>query len=74
MKVSIGKKNDIEWSTGMISRHEQWIERFKKQYEIAEKALFQPLKKNYDTAILAWQNNNWFLPLLDAWDAKYGSN
>jgi hypothetical protein len=42
--------------------------------KLLTKALFQPCK-NYDTSIIAWQNNNGDLfVVLDAWEAEYGSN
>jgi outer membrane protein TolC len=42
----------------------------KKQYEIAEKSIIPALKRNYDTAVLSWQNNTGDLfVVLDAWEA-----
>ena len=42
----------------------------KKQYELAQKFIIPALKRNYDTTILAWQNNTGDLfASLDAWEA-----
>jgi hypothetical protein len=42
----------------------------KKQYAISEKSIIPALRKNYDTAILAWQNNTGDLFVaLEAWEA-----
>jgi outer membrane protein TolC len=42
----------------------------KKQYDIAEKSIIPALKRNYDTAVLSWQNNTGDLfMVLDAWEA-----
>ncbi len=42
----------------------------KKQYQIAQKSIIPALQTNYETAILAWQNNTGDLFVtLDAWEA-----
>ncbi|MFT4757949.1 MAG: cobalt-zinc-cadmium efflux system outer membrane protein, partial [Vicingaceae bacterium] len=39
-------------------------------YDIAEKSVIPALRRNYDTAILAWQNNTGDLfVVLDSWEA-----
>jgi len=41
-----------------------------KQYEIANRNIIPALKKNYDTALLAWQNNTGDLSAVqEAWEA-----
>lgn len=55
---------------GMISGMNAELTNLKKQYEIAQKSIIPALKRNYDTAILAWQNNTGDLFVaLDAWEA-----
>jgi outer membrane protein TolC len=76
---SIQVKNEsLEWqkqmilneATGMISGMQSELVNLKKQYEIAEKSIIPALKRNYDTAILAWQNNTGDLfVVLDSWEA-----
>ena len=57
-------------ATGMISGMNTELTNLKKQYEIAQKKHYSALKGNYDTAILAWQNNTGDLfVVLDAWEA-----
>jgi len=46
------------------------LSNLKKQYTISEKSIIPSLRKNYDTSVLAWQNNTGDLFLvLDAWEA-----
>jgi hypothetical protein len=40
-----------------------------KQYEIADKSIIPALQRNYDTSIIAWQNNGDLFVVLDAWEA-----
>ena len=57
-------------AAGMISGMNTELINLKKQYDIAEKNIIPALKRNYDTAILAWQNNTGDLfVVLDAWEA-----
>jgi outer membrane protein TolC len=72
------KNESLEWqkqmilneATGMLSGMNAELVNYKKQYEIAEKSIIPALKKNYDTSVLAWQNNTGDLfVVLDAWEA-----
>lgn len=72
------KNESLEWqkqmilneATGMISGMQTEMDNLKKQYEIAEKSIIPALRRNYDTSILAWQNNTGDLfVVLDAWEA-----
>jgi outer membrane protein TolC len=56
-------------ATGMISMQAE-LTNLRKQYEIADKSIIPALQRNYDTSIIAWQNNNGDLfVVLDAWEA-----
>ncbi|WP_245571664.1 TolC family protein [Flavobacterium filum] len=64
------KQMILNEATGMISGMNNELTALKKQYEIAQKSIIPALKKNYETAILAWQNNTGDLfATLDAWEA-----
>ena len=72
------KNESLEWqkqmnlneATGMISGMQTELANLKKQYDIAEKSIIPALRRNYDTAILAWQNNTGDLfVVLDSWEA-----
>jgi outer membrane protein TolC len=72
------KKESLNWqkqmilneTSGMISGMITELNNLKKQYSIAEKSSIPALKRNYDTAVLAWQNNTGDLFVtLDAWEA-----
>lgn len=64
------KQMIVNETTGMISGMISELINLKKQYEIAQKSIIPALKRNYDTAILAWQNNTGDLFIaLDAWEA-----
>jgi len=72
------KKESLNWqkqmilneTSGMISGMITELNNLKKQYSIAEKSNIPALKRNYDTAVLAWQNNTGDLFVtLDAWEA-----
>lgn len=64
------KQMILNEATGMISGMTKELDALKKQYEVAQKSIIPALKKNYETAILAWQNNTGDLfPTLDAWEA-----
>jgi outer membrane protein TolC len=72
------KKESLNWqkqmilneATGMISGMDSEVSTLKKQYEIAQKNIIPALRRNYDTAVLAWQNNTSDLfVVLDAWEA-----
>ena len=64
------KQMILNEAKGMISGMNTELTYLKKQYEIAQKSIIPALKRNYDTAILAWQNNTGDLfASLDAWEA-----
>ncbi|MFV7236579.1 TolC family protein [Flavobacterium sp. ZB4R12] len=64
------KQMILNEAAGMISGMNTELINLKKQYDIAEKNIIPALRKNYDTAILAWQNNTGDLfVVLDAWEA-----
>ena len=72
------KKESLKWqkqmilneANGMISGMNTELANLKKQYEITQKSIIPALKRNYDTAILAWQNNTGDLFVaLDSWEA-----
>jgi outer membrane protein TolC len=64
------KQMILNEATGMISGMTNELNALKKQYEVAQKSIIPALKKNYETAILAWQNNTGDLfATLDAWEA-----
>lgn len=55
---------------GMVTGMNTELTNLKNQYDISEKSIIPALRKNYDTAILAWQNNTGDLFVaLDAWEA-----
>jgi outer membrane protein TolC len=60
------KNESLNWQKQMQTE----LTNLKKQYDIAEKNIIPALRKNYDTAIIAWQNNTGDLfVVLDAWEA-----
>ena len=64
------KQMILNEATGMISGMSVELENLKNQYDIADKKIIPALKRNYDTSILAWQNNTGDLfTVLDAWEA-----
>ncbi|SHJ17994.1 MULTISPECIES: TolC family protein [Flavobacterium] len=64
------KQMILNEASGMISGMQTELTNLKKQYDIAEKNIIPALRKNYDTAIIAWQNNTGDLfVVLDAWEA-----
>ncbi len=64
------KQMILNEATGMISGMDSELSTLKKQYEIAQKNIIPALRRNYDTAVLAWQNNTSDLfVVLDAWEA-----
>lgn len=64
------KQMILNEATGMISGMNTELINLKKQYDIAQKSIIPALKRNYDTAVLAWQNNTGDLfATLDAWEA-----
>ena len=64
------KQMIINEASGMISGMNIELTNLKKQYDITEKKIIPALRRNYDTAIIAWQNNTGDLfAVLDAWEA-----
>jgi outer membrane protein TolC len=72
------KNESLDWqkqmilneATGMISGMQAELTNLKKQYDIADKSIIPALRRNYDTSIIAWQNNTGDLfVVLDAWEA-----
>ena len=72
------KNESLDWqkqmilneATGMISGMQAELTNLKRQYEIADKSIIPALRRNYDTSIIAWQNNTGDLfVVLDAWEA-----
>ena len=72
------KNERLNWQKQMIANEANGIIKgmnaeflnLKKQYQITQDNIIPALKRNYDTAILAWQNNSGDLFVaLDAWEA-----
>ena len=64
------KQMILNETVGMISGMNTELSNLNKQYNISEKNIIPSLRKNYDTAVLAWQNNTGDLFIvLDAWEA-----
>jgi outer membrane protein TolC len=72
------KNESLDWqkqmianeATGMIKGMNAEFLNLKKQYQITQENIIPALKRNYDTAILAWQNNTGDLFVaLEAWEA-----
>ncbi len=64
------KKMVLNEARGMVSGMNTELTNLKAQYDIAEKSIIPTLRKNYDTAVIAWQNNTGDLfVILDAWEA-----
>ena len=71
------KNESLNWQKQMIANEANGIIKgmnaeflnLKKQYQITQDNIIPALKRNYDTAILAWQNNSGDLFVaLDAWE------
>ena len=72
------KNEGLQWqkqmimneTMGMLYAMHTEFRNIKKQYDIANKSIIPALKKNYDTALLAWQNNTGDLSAVqEAWEA-----
>ncbi|MBW4362149.1 TolC family protein [Flavobacterium taihuense] len=72
------KNESLDWqkqmiateASGMIKGMNTEFLNLKKQYQITQENIIPALKRNYDTAILAWQNNTGDLFVaLEAWEA-----
>jgi outer membrane protein TolC len=65
------KQMILNEASGMVNGMNTEFKNVKKQYEITTNNIIPSLKKNYDTAIIAWQNNTGDLfVVLDAWEAS----
>jgi outer membrane protein TolC len=68
--LNFQKQMILNEASGMISGMNIELSNLKKQYDITEKKIIPALRRNYDTSIIAWQNNTGDLFLvLDAWEA-----
>jgi outer membrane protein TolC len=57
-------------TNGMLSGMNTELVNLKKQYTIANKSIIPAIRRNYETALLAWQNNTGYLfEVLDGWEA-----
>ncbi len=72
------KNESLKWqkemilneATGMISGMTAEWSSLKKQYEITQNSIIPALRRNYETALITWQNNTGDLfVVLDAWEA-----
>ena len=64
------KQMILNEAIGMVSGMNLELSNLKKQYTISEKNIIPSLRKNYETAMIAWQNNTGDLfVVLDAWEA-----
>ena len=68
--LNFQKQMILNEASGMISGMNVELANLKKQYDITEKKIIPALRRNYDTSIIAWQNNTGDLfVVLDAWEA-----
>jgi outer membrane protein TolC len=72
------KNESLKWqkemilneATGMISGMTAEWSSLNKQYEITQNSIIPALRRNYETALITWQNNTGDLfVVLDAWEA-----
>jgi outer membrane protein TolC len=72
------KNESLKWqkemilneATGMISGMTAEWSSMNKQYEITQNSIIPALRRNYETALITWQNNTGDLfVVLDAWEA-----
>ncbi len=57
-------------ASGMIKAMKTELSFLKDQYRISENSIIPEIRKNYETALLAWQNNTGDLfQVLDAWES-----
>lgn len=76
--ISVKLKNDaLNWqkemiineTTGILTEMKTELKNLTKQYEISENSIIPALKRNYEVALLSWQNNTGNLfEVLDAWE------
>mgnify|MGYP001163329383 FL=1 len=64
------KQMVLNEASGMIKAMKTELKFLKDQYQISENSIIPALRKNYETALLAWQNNTGDLfQVLDAWES-----
>lgn len=64
------KQMVLNETSGMIKALETDLTFLKDQYRISEKSIIPSIRKNYDTALLAWQNNTGDLfQVLEGWES-----
>jgi len=64
------KKMIVNETQGMLHGMNRELVNLTKQYKIANNSIIPALKKNYETALLSWQNNSGNLfEVLEAWEA-----
>ncbi len=64
------KQMVLNEASGMIKALETDLTFLKDQYRISEKSIIPSIRKNYDTALLAWQNNTGDLfQVLEGWES-----
>ncbi len=64
------KQMILNETSGMLYAMQTEFKNLNRQYEIANRNIIPALKKNYDTALLAWQNNTGDLSAVqEAWEA-----
>ena len=72
------KNESLKWqkemilneATGMISGMTAEWSSMNKQYEITQNSIIPALRRNYETALITWQNNTGdIFVVLDAWEA-----
>jgi outer membrane protein TolC len=64
------KKMIVNETQGMLNGMNRELVNLTKQYKIANNSIIPALKKNYETALLSWQNNSGNLfEVLEAWEA-----
>ena len=64
------KQMVLNEASGMIKAMKTELSFLKDQYRISENSIIPAIRKNYETALLAWQNNTGDLfQVLDAWES-----
>jgi outer membrane protein TolC len=68
--ISWQKEMILNNSTGMLNSMNENLKTLTKQFSISENTIIPALKKNYETSLIAWQNNSGNLfEVLDGWEA-----
>ena len=64
------KQMVLNEASGMIQAMKTELDNLKNQYRISANSIIPFIQKNYETAILAWQNNTGDLfQVLEAWES-----